>query len=57
MNYKVTAHNLAGFAEGDSITADDLPDANIAALVASGHLTPAKPGKRKTDPETENTDG
>jgi len=55
MNYKVTATNLAGFAHGDSITADDLPDANIEALVASGHLTPVKPSKRKS--ESEHDDG
>lgn len=40
--YTVAAGNLTGHDEGDTVTAADLPGANVAALVASGHLKPKK---------------
>lgn len=43
--YTVTAGNLRNgkgkqLSEGDTVTAKDLPDANLDALVQSGHLKP-----------------
>ena len=43
--YTVNADNLAVFDRGDTVTAADLPNANLDALVASGHLTAPKPPK------------
>lgn len=38
--YTVTSERLSGFEWGQTVTADDLPGCNMAALVASGHLEP-----------------
>ena len=38
--YTVTSERLTGFEWGQTVTADDLPGCNMAALVASGHLEP-----------------
>jgi hypothetical protein len=53
-SYTVTSHNLAGHEHGDTVTDDDLEGANVAALIAGGHLTAAKPkNSRKADNESE----
>lgn len=36
--YKVTSDLLSGHKAGDVVTEDDLPGANIEALVEGGHL-------------------
>jgi len=36
--YKVLSDNLAGHAQGATISEDDLVDVNIAALLDGGHL-------------------
>ena len=47
--YEVTADNLCGFDRGDTVTADDLPRANVDALIASGHLAAPKPKTPKKE--------
>lgn len=52
--YTVQTARVAGHAQGDAVTADDLPDANVLALIAAGHLAEAKPTtSRKAKPESE----
>jgi hypothetical protein len=46
--YTVSADNLSGHDRGDTVTAADLPGANISALIASGHLK-AKPATKKKE--------
>lgn len=58
--YRVTSDRLAGYAAGDTVSADDLASCNVEALVASGHLSPQKTtSKKNTEPDTEGltTDG
>jgi hypothetical protein len=51
MKYTVNADNLSGYDRGDTVTDEDFsPNVNVAALVASGHLTPtptSKPAPKK----------
>lgn len=52
--YTVQTARVAGHAQGDAVTADDLPNANVPALIAAGHLAEAKPTtSRKAKPESE----
>ena len=52
--YTVTSHKLAGHQQGDVVSDDDLAHANVAALIAGGHLAEAKPKtSRKADKESE----
>lgn len=37
--YTVTSHKLAGHEQGDVVSDDDMAHANVAALIAGGHLT------------------
>ena len=54
MKYTVTSDRVAGHASGDTVTDDDLEGANIAALVAGGHLTPVETkSRRKAQAESE----
>lgn len=44
--YTVTSDRLVGHDQGDTVTAKDLePGTNVAALVAAGHLKPARTSK------------
>ena len=53
-SYTVTSHKLAGYEKGDVVSDDDMAHANVAALIAGGHLTEAKPKtSRKADKESE----
>ena len=52
MTYKVTSDRVSGYAYGDFVTADDLPNCNIGALVAAGHLQPIEhAAPAEIDPE------
>ena len=52
--YTVTSHKIAGHEQGDVVSDDDMAHANVAALIAGGHLTEAKPKtSRKADKESE----
>ena len=54
MKYTVTSDLVAWHASGDTVTDDDLEGANIAALVAGGHLTPVETkSRRKAQAESE----
>ncbi|MGB1506454.1 MAG: hypothetical protein ACPHDT_13305 [Acidimicrobiales bacterium] len=54
MKYTVTSDRIAGHAQGDTVTDDDLEGANVPALIAAGHLAEAKPkNSRKANPESE----
>ena len=54
MKYTVKSDRLAGHAQGDTVTDDDLKGANVPALIAGGHLSVDEPKKsRKADPESE----
>ena len=54
ITYTVTSHRLAGHEQGDVVSDDDMAHANVAALIAGGHLTEAKPKtSRKADKESE----
>lgn len=48
--YLVTSSRL-GLPEGATVTDGDLDGCNVAALVAAGHLTAAKPPSSKPTPE------
>lgn len=39
MTYTVASERLAGHDLGDTVTDEDLPGANVPALIAAGHLT------------------
>ena len=59
-SYKVVADNLAGFEQGSTVTARDLPGTNIDALVRAGVLAAtSKPIKAASsaadDEQTEDT--
>ena len=50
MNYTVQSDRLAGHDKGDTVTDADLPGANVAVLVAAGHLKPQpKPATAKKE--------
>ena len=52
--YTVTSHKLAGLEQGDVVSDDDMAHANVAALIAGGHLTEATTKtSRKAKPESE----
>lgn len=52
--YTVTSNRIAGHAQGDTVTDDDLKGTNVPALIAGGHLSADEPKKsRKADPESE----
>jgi hypothetical protein len=54
-SYKVTSHKLAGHKHGDTVTEDDLPGANVPALIAAGHLAAAttKNSRKANNEESE----
>lgn len=41
--YRVVSDLVVGHNRGDLVTAADLPDANLEALIVSAHLEPADP--------------
>ncbi len=43
--YKVTSDRFAGKKRGETVSDSDLADANVEALLASGHIEPARSGK------------
>ncbi len=51
--YKVTSDLLAGHKHGDLVTDEDLPGANIAALIEAGHLGVVGVSKSKADKDKE----
>ena len=54
-SYKVTSHKVAGHKHGDTVTEDDLPGANVPALIAAGHLAAAttKNSRKANNEESE----
>jgi hypothetical protein len=55
MKYTVKSDRLAGHAQGDTVTDDDLKGANVRALIAGGHLSADEPKKsrKSAEPESE----
>jgi hypothetical protein len=51
--YKVTSDLLSGHKYGDLVTDEDLPGANIAALIEAGHLGVVGVPKIKADKDKE----
>jgi len=45
--YEVVSDNLANHKKGDTVSAKQLPGANIAALIEGGHLKDNNPKKEK----------
>jgi hypothetical protein len=45
--YEVLSENFAGHEKGDTVTAKQLPGANIAALIEGGHLKDSNPTKKE----------
>jgi hypothetical protein len=38
--YQVASNKIAGLSFGATVTEDDLPEVNVAALIEGGHLVP-----------------
>lgn len=52
MKFKVVGnHPVAGVAPGGTVDLDHLPQVNVDALLASGHIEKPKPKKTKSDDE------
>lgn len=51
--YKVTSDLLSGHKHGDLVTDEDLPGANIPALIEAGHLGAVGVPKSKADKDKE----
>jgi hypothetical protein len=51
--YKVTSDLLSGHKHGDLVTEQDLPGANIAALIEAGHLGAVGVPKNKAEKDKE----
>ena len=51
MKYKVNSNRIAGYEQGDFVSADDLQGCNMEALVAAGHLKETSPKSDKPKQE------
>lgn len=52
-SYKVVSNRVVGKKAGESITDEELGDANVEALIEAGHLAPAIGKKKNDEPKVE----
>lgn len=52
-SYKVISNRVVGKKAGESITDEELGDANVEALIEAGHLVPAITKKKNDDTRAE----